>query len=260
MARLYDALHAFESRYRRGAYPVHKRLRFEGSGANDIYDWILSKLALPDPGDMLDAGCGVGFGALRLAAGCTGNVTGVSLSADEIACAKANAIGEGVSHRVRFLRQSFDDVPRQSFDLVVAVESLKHSSDAARSVAALRAALRTGGRLVIVDDFYSGTQAAPEASALRGEWHLRRLYRESDYVAGLSGGSWETIDLTDRVPRAAPNWVRFKRAALGACLPLAPQTRREALSAFLGGLRLEELYARGKMAYKAIFFRDAGPR
>ena len=45
VARLYDALHAFEARRRGGqAYPVHKRLSVERFGDRDIYDWIAVRI------------------------------------------------------------------------------------------------------------------------------------------------------------------------------------------------------------------------
>ena len=90
--QLYDSLHDFESRYRRGtAYPVHKRLRFDDRSITDVYDWIATAVPLPDSGDILDAGCGVGFGSIRMAEKCSSRVVGISLSSREIASARHEA-------------------------------------------------------------------------------------------------------------------------------------------------------------------------
>ena len=65
--QLYDALFAFESRFRRGKYPIHKRLRFDDASVKDTYEWVAQRFAVPASGVILDAGCGVAFGTLYLA-------------------------------------------------------------------------------------------------------------------------------------------------------------------------------------------------
>ena len=59
--QLYDALFSFESRFRAGAYPIHKRLCFDDRKTGDIYNWIIKNSDVPENGVIMDAGCGVGF-------------------------------------------------------------------------------------------------------------------------------------------------------------------------------------------------------
>jgi cyclopropane fatty-acyl-phospholipid synthase-like methyltransferase len=152
VGHLYDALHAFESRHRNELYPVHKKLRFAEPETADIYDWIIARLDLPSGGEILDAGCGVGFGSLRLAQRSACRVTGISLSGNEIAGATAAVTRTGLHDRVRFLNLSFDHLPHGTYDLVVAVESLKHSADLGRSLRSILRSLKPGGQLVIIED------------------------------------------------------------------------------------------------------------
>jgi SAM-dependent methyltransferase len=256
VACLYDNLHAFESRHRNGdAYPVHKKLQLEGPAQIDIYDWIIARLKLPDHGDVLDAGCGVGFGSLRLAQSSTCRVTGISLSADEIASANASAARLNLADRAQFVRRSFDDLPAAAYDLVIAVESLKHSGDLGSSLESVRRSLKPGGRLVIVEDLFCGEPRELAARELARDWGLERLHCEGDYIAALGAEHCAVIDLSDRVPRKRLSAARIKRALLELWLLVAPAAHAGALRAFRGGFWLETLYARGQMTYKAIFFQ-----
>ena len=252
-ARLYDSLHAHESRYRRGvAYPVHKRLRFPEASMTDIYDWIAANVAVPTDGAILDAGCGVGFGTLRLAEHTGATATGISVSAKEIDAARAAAANSNVQHRVSFEHMTFDDVPQRAFDLIVAVESLKHSLDLQMSLAALAAALRPGGRLVIVEDCYIGDVESSDARKLRELWGLQALYSAEEFATLPVPGSCTAIDLTEYMP-AAGLFSRLRSALTSLYLGLtrgamADETRM----AFAGGVCLQKLYAARQMRYKAL--------
>jgi SAM-dependent methyltransferase len=255
---LYDALHAFESRHRKGiAYPVHKKLRFRDRETSDIYDWIRARVDVPDHGSILDAGCGVGFGAIRLAENGTCRVVGVSLSEKEIGRARWAAAQLGLADRVEFRQASFDDMPRATYDLVVAVESLKHSSDLRRSLRSLLGSLKHPGTLVIVEDLYADHAGTTVAEKLMTDWGLTRLYTEADYLAILGPARCQVEDLTDNVQRPGRLAIRLRLACIELLLPFAAPRNATALRAFRGGLRLQTLYADGTMAYKAIFYRNA---
>lgn len=71
---------------------------------------------------------------------------GLTLSPSQAATANAEAARRQLMSRVRADVRSYDAPPAGPFDLVVAIESLAHSLDPARSVAALAATLAPGGR------------------------------------------------------------------------------------------------------------------
>lgn len=257
---LYDALLELEGPYRDAiAYPVHKKLRFSEPETEDIYDWIYAHVELPQGGNILDAGCGVGFGALRLANLSTCGVVGLSLSEHEVTRARSAALLSNITDRVAFHCASFDDVPRHAYDLVIAVESLKHSADLDRSLGALCGSLRERGELVIVEDLYAGGGSRAVADRLAADWGLSMLYTEADFVARLGAEQCRIVDLTACVPLASQAALLVRLALLAPLLMLVRGRRGTALRAFRGGLNLQRLYADRAMTYKAILWaRPAG--
>jgi SAM-dependent methyltransferase len=255
VASLYDALQEFESPLKRGQpYPVHKTLRIENLGAGDIYDWIAARLEGQHPRHVLDAGCGVGDGAIRLAEKLSCRVTGVSVSEREVAAAGAAARQLGIADRLDFRLATFDHLPPATYDAVIAVESLKHSRDLATSLRSLVGSLKRGGVLVIVEDLHGSADASAPARRLIAEWELARLYSERDYLDPLSaeGCRCSVVDLSACVRRVRPAMIAFKRCCLHVATPFVGASRRWAIRAFLGGLYLDHLYARDAVAYKAI--------
>ena len=87
---------------------------------------IAAKLYLHRPGlSVLDIGCGWGGMALTLAAEYGARVTGITLSEEQLACARARAGAAGLADRVRFELADYRDV-RESFDRVVSVGMMEH--------------------------------------------------------------------------------------------------------------------------------------
>jgi SAM-dependent methyltransferase len=251
---LYDALHAFEARRRGGSvYPVHKTLRADRLGRDDIYDWILERVEPTGIRHALDAGCGVGYGSIRLAQRLGCRVTGISLSEREVTSARTAAADLGLGERVTFSRMSFDDLPAGSYELIVAVESLKHSGDLPRSLRSMLGALAPNGVLVVVDDCYAGDGRAAAERQLVADWELTRLYTEHELLAPLAGVHHRVIDLSDGVPSNSKWAIALRLIGVELVRPFAGETLDRALRAFRGGLRLEQLYADEAMSYKAIF-------
>ncbi len=85
---------------------------------------LATKLGL-SPGDrVLDIGCGWGGLGLTLAE-MGGKVTGVTLSAEQLALAEARARDRGLSHRAEFRLQDFRDIDER-FDRIVSVGMFEH--------------------------------------------------------------------------------------------------------------------------------------
>ena len=97
----------------------------------------------------------------------------------------------------------------------------------------------------------------PDARGLAEDWELARLYGQNDYLALLKPEHREIVDLHG-VCRAHRSFeLLAKLAALDAAVALGPAARARVIRAFRGGLRLEKLYARRAMSYKAIFYTRA---
>ena len=86
---------------------------------------IAAKLCLKPGQRVLDIGCGWGGMALYLAHAEDVHVTGVTLSEEQLAVAKARAEALGVTDRVEFRLQDYREVP-ETFDRVVSVGMLEH--------------------------------------------------------------------------------------------------------------------------------------
>jgi SAM-dependent methyltransferase len=181
-------------------------------------------------------------------------VTGITLSGREVDTARATARESAVGARVQFRRGTFDDLPEAAYDLVVAVESLKHSRDLEASARSLLASLRPGGQLVVVDDCYDGRRRATVERELSCDWELSRLYTEEDFRFALRGGAdCRVVDLTDSVRRSGKVGIALRSLGLALLRPFSGAAAGGALRAFRGGLRLEALYAERAMTYKAFF-------
>jgi SAM-dependent methyltransferase len=253
---LYDALHAFEARYRGSApYPVHKRLSFPDGRDRDVYDWIAEHVTLPPGARVLDAGCGTGFGTFRLAEAMSAKVSGISLSAAEIASARRAARDRGRAEQVDFEVADYDALPAAAFDCVVAVESVKHSHDLPGTLASLTRSLRRGGMLMVVEDCGSGDTADPLADRLKRAWHLSELYSERDYLAAAPELEWQVSDLTAAVFQRSRAAAIVSRAAVRATALVSRPFSASVAGAFEGAAALEDLYAAGRMHYKALMGR-----
>ncbi len=118
--------------------------------------------ALPGVGDLLarpgaralDLGCGVGWSSVALAAAYPAlEVLGVDSDDASVMDARANAEGAGVADRVRF-EVADADAPLEpaSYDVAFYLEALHDLAHPVESLAAVRAALRPGGVVVVVDE------------------------------------------------------------------------------------------------------------
>ncbi|MDC7788481.1 cyclopropane-fatty-acyl-phospholipid synthase [Rhodoplanes sp. TEM] len=86
---------------------------------------IAAKLLLTPGQRVLDIGCGWGGLALYLAEVCGADVTGLTLSTEQLAVARARARDAELGGRVRFRLQDYRDVP-ETFDRIVSVGMFEH--------------------------------------------------------------------------------------------------------------------------------------
>ena len=139
--------------------------------ADDEAAAVAALLDLPAGGRVLDAPCGAGRIALRLAEGGL-DVTGVDISAPELEIARAAAAERGVE--VRFEQGDVRELPEEEFEALVCWgNSFGYMPHAATldHLSACRRALKEGGRLVL------DTSTAAEAV-------LPGLRDEMDYDLG----------------------------------------------------------------------------
>jgi sterol 24-C-methyltransferase len=116
-------------------------------------DYLGTTLGLPEGSYVLDAGCGVGDVARRLAENFSYRVHGIDLLDSNIEDAKERAVGSDVAEAVSFelmdySRLTFKDA---HFDGVYTMETLVHASDAEQVLREFFRVLRPGGRIALFE-------------------------------------------------------------------------------------------------------------
>lgn len=273
VTRLYDWLSRFnllQNLWRfgrpRADLTMHKRLRLSeeartkyGEAETCLYinDQALDAAQLPAEPRVLDAGCGFGGTVFRWHQRLGGSYDGLTLSPVQLRVARREARRRGLAETCRFHLRSYDQpIEPASYDAVVVIEALIHSPCFSATLANLVAALKPGGKLVIVEDIlrdqalgdpdlarlcdYWSLPAAPTTSTYREELaanHLDVLV-DRDYSSGFETSPPETLS------RLESRYLRISR------LPLAGV--RAVAAAFLGGIALERLYRKALVRYRLI--------
>lgn len=245
VSHLYNKLFEFERRIKGfRVYPIHKKLKLPDH--LDIYDLLIKEFDLFNARNVLDAGCGVGFGSLKIARETRARVVGISVSKLEIEHAIEN-LNHLQQTNCTFKLMSFEEVLENTFDTIICVESLKHAIPIEKSVSALLQSLKPEGRLIVVDDFYqldSHTDKT-EQSFIR-DWRLEKLIQTKDLPAG------EVKDITQYMEKKSIFLSRLKLLVLAAIRPFLSKIY---VDVFRGGVHLDILYSEGKMKYMVYAFK-----
>lgn len=236
---------------------VHRLLRSDDpdvAPADVIHSCIDAIVAAVPPGRVLDAGCGLGGTSFHFARRFGAVCDGLTLSSVQAAHATRTAEMLGLSASCRFRVASYDGpLPAGAYDLIVAIESLAHSSDPARSLANLARARAPGGRIVVVDDVREPGADPDDAARFMAGWQAPGFIDRSGWLSAFeAAGLAVTVeeDLTPRVPvrPAAAREMLLALNRIASCVPHAGW--RGVLASHRGGLALERLYAAGGASYR----------
>lgn len=163
----------------------------------------------PAPGDrFLDLGCGTG-GVALIAARAGAEVSGLDISADQLAKARAAAEAEGLS--IRFDKGDAQTLPYADgeFDAVASAFGMIFAPDHALAAAELMRVCRRGARFAITawppDDWFQlGVRLRPDyEGATAQQWaddeHVRGLFPEAELT-------FERAEATISAPSAEECW------------------------------------------------------
>lgn len=152
------------------------------AGRRDILRAQLAALRLPADAEILEVGSGTGANLALLAQ--FGRVTGLEMSAEAISSARARGLEQPGRVTLRHGRCP-DDLAglQQRFDLVCLFDVLEHIENDRAALAALRACLKPGGRMLISVPAYQWLWSAHDESL-----HHHRRYRLGELTA-LCGDS-----------------------------------------------------------------------
>jgi len=245
---IYDSLFHFEGKKALKPYPIHKKLDTQVFGYKDIYEWIAKTYNFDSKTNVLDAGCGVGYGSIFLAQQFNCSVTGISISDAEIQKATEFTHDLKLDEHVCFKQLSFDDLPEVQYDFIMAIESVKHTLNWNKTIESLQKSLKPKGTLIIVDDFLVTQNQNSLTKKYARDWALKVLLKQDDFLPEFRLKK----DLTPFV--TSKNQFVLKIAILVLSI-LKPFMKVAVI--MRGGLYLEQLFRSKVMKYYVIELKKA---
>lgn len=246
---LFDRLFAFESRKHKAPYPIHKKLKL--GDRMELTDWLLKHGTFIDGDAVLDAGCGTGHTLFSIASAVNIYGLGISLSQKEVAFAKSSSPFS--NKHLKFRKQSYDESFAEKFDKIIAIESLKHSLNLRHTLKNLLRSLKSGGQLIIVDDFLiNESKRSKQHKAL---WEAGSFITPVQLLTEIeqSGASMTAqTDLTPFVPVRSGYLLMILIGMVRLLINLIGKKHRRNLSTYLGALLLEQMYRRGEVKYQVV--------
>ncbi|KAI1088213.1 S-adenosyl-L-methionine-dependent methyltransferase [Rostrohypoxylon terebratum] len=135
-------------------------------GLRNMEDKLAKALALPAGSRVLDAGCGVGHVALRMAKAHGLRVQGIDVVDHHVAKAQRNfklsGLPEGTVKARKMDYHHLEPFADQSFDGVYTMETFVHATEPEVVLANFRRILRPGGRLVMFEYDHNTLEGSPK--------------------------------------------------------------------------------------------------
>jgi predicted methyltransferase len=128
-------------------------------------DDVVTALGLKPGHTVVDIGAGSGIFTRRFAAvvGTNGRAIGVDIEASRVEALKADAVKLGwPQYEARVVAPDNPEIPAASADVIFLSNTYHHIESRIAYFSRLRASLKPGGRLVIVDFAPTGTESAAE--------------------------------------------------------------------------------------------------
>lgn len=263
-------------RDRFASFTMHKTLsvppgteagRRRTAGLEYVNDRLLEAAPIRADPRVLDAGCGFGGTIFRWHSRIGGSYDGLTLSRVQLRVARREARRRGLDGECRFHLQSYDAPVAETYDVVVAIESLIHSRDLNTTIPNLAKSLRPGGLMVILDDMAKvdiDSEAPDEAKALRVHWGCARYAMQENYLTAIERAGLSVIHEEDLTPQVQPRNTavldRLEATYSRLYKMIRLNSARTVLSAYLGGLALERLYLQKNVCYRLIVARKEGDR
>ena len=121
---------------------------------------------------VLDAGCGVGGSSIFLAKEIGCEVSGITLSSEQVKKAKLNAEKYQVDDKVNFQVANFTSTPFEdhSFDVVWCIESVCHANEKSDFLKEAFRVLKKGGTLIVADFFRTEKEPILDTNQWMRKW------------------------------------------------------------------------------------------
>lgn len=265
VAKIYNTLFQFEEGKKAKLYPIHKKLQFEKSAEfssfKDIADWIATNITLNKEATILDAGCGVGYVLLKLCKAYNCKGLGISLSSKEIEAAKANAIAQQLSKNCIFSVQNFDEIENETFDLIIAIESIKHANNVKHTLKKFQQNLKAHGQLIVVEDYLSPTYAKHSLTkSFSKVWNVPLVYTENEfdnYCKMAQLDCIENVNLTLFINKKNALVSKLKLLLLEVYGTFISNPEKQTqLNIYKGALIMDYFYAKNIFKYKLKSYKN----
>ncbi len=149
-------------------YAERERRRLFDQAAT-LSDILHADTAYPAGSAVLEAGCGVGAQTIILAASSPGaRIVSMDVSGRSLTAARALAAAEGLAN-VAFVRGDIGNLPFPPgrFDHVFVCFVLEHLADPVGALERLKAALRPGGTITVIEGDHGSTYFHPDSAEAR---------------------------------------------------------------------------------------------
>jgi tocopherol O-methyltransferase len=184
----------------------------------DNMNRVMADIAQISQGDhVLDAGCGVGGGALWLAQNRSARIQGITIVRSQASRGRRFAGSRGLQGKVSFSCQDFcrTAFAKEAFDVVWARESVCHAVDKGAFFEEAHRLLRPGGRLVMADYARTGRYLTAEAEQLLRTWlrpwAVPGLATSGDLTRSARDAGFGEIMLRDVTAAVEPSLRRLHR-------------------------------------------------
>lgn len=168
---------------------------------------------------VLDAGCGVGGSSIFLAQNIGCEVTGITLSQEQVNTSIANAKERGVADLTQFEAKDYCNTGYEdnSFDIVWAVESVCHAPEKAAFVKEAARILKPGGKLIIADFWASKDEYQGDDKRVMDEWvwgwQVHALETSDNFRRYLSEAKMKELSFEDATENVRPSAKRLHNYA-----------------------------------------------
>jgi len=177
---------------------------------------VLAYLAKITPQDkILDAGCGVGGGAVWIAKKIGAKVTGINISSLQLDMARQLAREQDVNNLVNFENRDYCDTkfPNNTFDVVWMNDSSCHAENKETLVREAYRILKPGGRIIVSDGF-TIKRKAELPNVLRkmqdkfeDGFAIGELATTEDFKNYLRRSGFRDIRIIDKTKATFPNFL-----------------------------------------------------
>jgi len=166
-------------------------------------------------------GSGFGAGAVEVSRLGADTVLGISNSPFQVDLARKLVKFAGVSE-CRFMLHDFDaPLPEETFDTILAVESLIHSNALSQTIANLQRALNPSGQMALLEDVCIGAPRWWDRKVLKWGWGVDRAPTRRDYLDAFRSAHLAVTREVDVTPQVVVNPALFARAIGCSCLLLS---------------------------------------